>query len=100
MINDTIIALPEAEVNRKLLSLPGWTKSPEGLTKTYVQPNFRAAVALVNWIAELAEAMNHHPDLKIYGYKRVTVTTTTHEVKALTERDFELAGKNERVGIN
>ena len=100
MTDEVITALPEAEINRKLLGLTGWKRTPEGLTKTFVKPNFRSAVALVNWIAELAEQMNHHPDMKIHDYKRVTVTTTTHEVRSLTERDFELAGRIEHVGLN
>ncbi|MEK7476311.1 MAG: 4a-hydroxytetrahydrobiopterin dehydratase [Candidatus Coatesbacteria bacterium] len=80
------------------VALPGWTRTPDGLTKTFVQPNFRAAVALVNWIAELAEAMDHHPDIRLHDYKRLTVTIITHSPRAITEKDYELAERIEHLG--
>ncbi len=86
------------ETREALKGLPGWEITPEGLTKTFFEPNFRAAVALVDWIAELAESMDHHPDLNIHGYRRLTVTLMTHSGMAVTMKDFELAGMIENLG--
>ena len=45
----------------------------------------------MNAVAEAAEAANHHPDIHITGYRRVSFELTTHAAKALTFRDIELA---------
>ena len=90
--------LSQDELERKLAELPGWTLSPEGLRKTYRQPNFRAAVALVAWVAELAEAADHHPDVLIHGYRRVTFTIITHSEGGVTEKDVALARQIEGLG--
>lgn len=90
--------LSAQDIEQRLKALPGWFLTSEGIRKTYRQPNFRAAVALVNWVAELAEAMDHHPDLLIHGYRRVTCTIMTHSEKAVTEKDFTLATQIEQLG--
>ncbi len=90
--------LSTQDIEQRLKALPGWSLTPEGIRKTYRQPNFRAAVALVNWVAELAEAMDHHPDVLIHGYRRVTFTIMTHSEKAVTEKDFTLATQIEQLG--
>lgn len=79
-------------------ALPGWALTPQGLQKTFLQPNFRAAVGFVNWVAELAEAADHHPDVLIHRYRRVTLTIMTHSAKGITRNDLELAGRIERHG--
>ena len=44
----------------------------------------------VNTVARLAEAANHHPDIVIM-YNKVRLTLTTHDEGGLTEKDFKLA---------
>ncbi len=92
--------LSQDEIERRLAELPGWTLSPEGLKKTFRQPNFRAAVALVGWVAELAEAADHHPDVLIHGYRRVTFTIITHSEGGVTEKDVALARSIEGLGAS
>ena len=70
--------------------LDSWDEADGALERTVVLPSFRAAIALVNRIADLAEGENHHPDLRI-SYKTVTITWTTHFAGGLTDRDRELA---------
>jgi 4a-hydroxytetrahydrobiopterin dehydratase len=52
--------------------------------------SFRAGVALINAIGDLADAVNHHPDVDL-RYPSVTVRLVTHEVSGLSSRDIELA---------
>jgi len=52
--------------------------------------SFRAGVALVNAIGELADAANHHPDVDL-RYPSVVVRLVTHDVGGLSARDVELA---------
>jgi 4a-hydroxytetrahydrobiopterin dehydratase len=47
---------------------------------------------LVNAIAAEAERADHHPDILIHGYRRLTITLSTHAAGGLTQRDFALAG--------
>jgi pterin-4a-carbinolamine dehydratase len=49
---------------------------------------------LVNAIAHIAEAADHHPDLEV-GYSRVTVTLSTHSAGGLTIKDFVVARRIE-----
>jgi len=68
------------------------------LTKTFAFQDFLEAVEFVNKVAEIAEAEDHHPDLRIYSYKKVDVELSTHAVGGLSENDFILAAKIEGVG--
>ena len=52
---------------------------------------------LVNRIAELAEADGHHPDLHITGYRNLKVDLTTHAIGGLSENDFILAAKINKI---
>lgn len=62
------------------------------ITRTYKLPGFRSALAFVQFVGELAEAADHHPDIDI-RYSRVTLTLSTHEAGGLTERDFDLVSQ-------
>ena len=65
--------------------------------RTFELGGFTAAIALVNAVAKAAEAANHHPDVLIHDYKRVTFTLSTHAAKAVTQRDIELATQIDRL---
>lgn len=58
--------------------------------------NFREAMLFVNKVADLAESEGHHPDIKI-AYNRVTIDLSTHAIKGLSENDFIMASKIEKV---
>ena len=70
-----------------------WKIEKKKLTKEFVFSNFVEAVAFVQKIVPLAEAMNHHPDILIYAYKKVKVTLFTHSENKITEKDYALAEK-------
>lgn len=61
------------------------------IKKVYEFNNFSEALSFTNKVGKLAEEANHHPDILIHNYKKVSVFLTTHEVNALTEKDFKLA---------
>ena len=92
------IVLSSKVIHEKLKVMHGWALTREGLQKTFIQPNFRAAVGFVSWVAELAEAADHHPDVFIHRYRRVTLTIMTHDANGVTGKDLELAGQIERHG--
>ena len=52
--------------------------------------DFTAAAELVSQVAQLADAQNHHPDIRL-GYGSVDVELSSHDVGGVTDRDIELA---------
>jgi 4a-hydroxytetrahydrobiopterin dehydratase len=82
--------LSDIEIQRELGTLPGWTRRGNVLVKTYTFATFPAAIDWVRRAADLAEAMNHHPDLDI-RYTRVTATLSTHDSGGITSKDLALA---------
>ncbi len=82
--------LSEDEIRARLVGLPDWERRGGEIRRSYSFPDFRAALAFVNRVGQLAEAMNHHPDIDI-RYSRVTLALTSHDAGGLTARDFELA---------
>lgn len=89
--------LGEEEIAPLLAELPGWKLDAEGkLARTYAFDGFMPGVRLVNRIAEVAESEGHHPDLML-SWGSLEVRVITHAVGGLTENDFVLAAKIERL---
>jgi 4a-hydroxytetrahydrobiopterin dehydratase len=84
--------LPDAEITERLARLPGWERRGDEISRVFSFADFQEAMVFVNRVAELAEAMNHHPDIDI-RYSKVTLTLSTHDAGGLTARDFNLAGR-------
>ena len=76
-------------------NLEGWSLDPDGrrITRSWTVKAFMAGIDFFNKIAALAEDEDHHPDLHLEGYRKVTIALTTHAAKGLTENDFILAAK-------
>ena len=66
------------------------------LEKNYKFPDFNAALAYTIQVGNLAENVGHHPDI-LLTYGAVRIQLSTHSVKGLTENDFILAAKIERM---
>ncbi len=64
----------------------------QALEKEYRFKNFRLALDFTNRIGELAESVDHHPDLEL-GWGRVKVRLLTHKIGGLSETDFVFAAK-------
>lgn len=67
-----------------------WSEEGNTLVKEFKFPDFRSALTFVNRIGEIAEAMNHHPDIE-FGWGRVKVSLTTHSEDKVTDKDRQLA---------
>ena len=68
----------------------GWERDGDAITKTYTFGAYMDGIAFVNGTAEAAEAADHHPDMAV-GYKRVTVTLSTHSSGGISQKDLDLA---------
>lgn len=89
-------ALSEAEVKKRLGSLPGWSLKGKAIERRYELGSFLPAIQFVQKVAELAEAAQHHPDMVI-NYNVVTLSLSTHSASRVTEKDLELASKIEKL---
>jgi 4a-hydroxytetrahydrobiopterin dehydratase len=77
--------------------LPDWKVIEEHhLAKSFLFPDFRRALDFVNRVGELAEEQGHHPDLTL-SWGKVDVVIFTHKIRGLTESDFVLGAKIDRV---
>jgi 4a-hydroxytetrahydrobiopterin dehydratase len=89
--------LPSDEIKKFQAQLEGWEVVNEHhLRKEYKFEDFKAAQAFVNRAGEIAEGQWHHPDI-CYGWGRAEITIWTHKIDGLTESDFILAAKIDRI---
>jgi 4a-hydroxytetrahydrobiopterin dehydratase len=91
------MTLSADEVAVRLARVNGWTADGGAIRRQYIFDGFASAVAFVVRVGFDAEAADHHPDILISNYKKVTLTFTTHSAGGLTEKDFTAAGKADRV---
>jgi 4a-hydroxytetrahydrobiopterin dehydratase len=88
--------LSQEEVDRRLAG-GDWSRAGEAIVHERKLADFAAAIAFVNAVADLAERANHHPDILVHGWNRVRLTLSTHSQGGLTEADFELAARIDRL---
>jgi 4a-hydroxytetrahydrobiopterin dehydratase len=75
----------------------GWQVVAEHqLEKEYQFRDFREALTFTNKVGALAEAQGHHPDIYL-TWGKVKLTVWTHKINGLTESDFVLAAKADRL---
>jgi 4a-hydroxytetrahydrobiopterin dehydratase len=85
------------EIQRLVDQLSGWEVELEHhLKKNYGFSNFAEALKFVNRVGELAEEQGHHPDI-CFGWGKVEITIWTHKIDGLTESDFILAAKIDKL---
>ncbi len=82
--------LSEEELEQHMARLPGWTRQGEAIRKEYGFADFVHSLQFVNQVGQMAEAVNHHPDIDI-RYSKVTLLLTTHDSGGLTQNDINLA---------
>ena len=57
------------------------------------------AVGIVNTIALIAEKMDHHPDILLYGWNKIRVSAKTHDKDGITQLDVDFAHKIEELNF-
>ena len=67
-----------------------WEESDGKLVRNVKCQDFQEALSLLNKIAVIAESINHHPDLKIFSYKFLSIEVYTHDTNSITAKDYEL----------
>ena len=72
------------------MDLPGWRGDGTRLTRTLTFPAFMAAVRCIDDVAEVAEEMDHHPDIDL-RWRTLGIALSTHSASGVTQLDVELA---------
>ena len=84
--------LSDAEVQKSLETLPGWSLESGAIVKTYKFSKFAEGIAFVQRVAVEADKMDHHPDIDI-RYTRIRVALSTHDAGGITGMDTRLAAR-------
>lgn len=87
-------AIDQSQCINLLKSLDGWEIVNGELVKVFSFGSYLDGLEFAKRCGELAEEMNHHPDLLIQ-WRQVRVSLVTHSAGGLTDLDFEYAGKVE-----
>ena len=77
-------------IRAALADLDGWQFDGEAIRRDLRFDDFRAAIAFINRVADLADEANHHPELTNV-YSRVGIALTTHDAGGVTDKDLALA---------
>ena len=85
--------LKDDEIAGKLRMIGPWEYDSEDkmIVRETTFKDFVEAMGFLNKMAELAEKLNHHPDMTVCEYNRVIVATTTHDAGGVTDNDIRLA---------
>ncbi|MDA9777458.1 4a-hydroxytetrahydrobiopterin dehydratase [Rubripirellula sp.] len=91
--------LDRQQSEQLLTELTGWSIDDGGkcIQRSLNCNRFPDAIRLLNQIAELAEEEQHHPDLHLTGYRHLKIILTTHAIGGLSENDFIVATKIDRL---
>lgn len=89
----------EAQIQEYLSQLKtGWeVLDAKKIHKNFRFQDFKEAMGFLNKVADIAEQENHHPDMRVFGYKNVEIELSTHAIGGLSENDFILAAKIEQL---
>jgi 4a-hydroxytetrahydrobiopterin dehydratase len=80
-------------------ALPGlaWSRDGKTIEKRVKLATFRDAIAFVGQVADIAEEMDHHPDIDI-RWRTVILRVSTHSAGGLTQMDTEFARRVDALG--
>ncbi len=84
------------DAKSRLGTLPNWQIVAGELVKTFQFKDFIGALGFVNRVGALAEEAGHHPDIDI-RYNQVRLSLITHDAGGLTEKDFDLAVRTDKL---
>jgi 4a-hydroxytetrahydrobiopterin dehydratase len=88
--------LSSHEIQEGLVTIPDWQLESGELVRTFLFKDFRASLAFVNKVGDLAEVAGHHPDIDI-RYNKVRLALVTHDAGGITAKDFDLAAAADQI---
>ncbi|MCA9333052.1 4a-hydroxytetrahydrobiopterin dehydratase [Candidatus Saccharibacteria bacterium] len=73
-----------------------WNEENNKLVREFTFADFKSALKFVNKLGDIAENMNHHPDIEL-SWGKVRISLTTHSSNGITENDRKLANKIDEI---
>ncbi|MDC0524986.1 4a-hydroxytetrahydrobiopterin dehydratase [Pelagibacteraceae bacterium] len=100
--NGKIPPFDTSEIHKYLKKVDDWEVKNDNeknfyLIKNFKFKNFQESQTFVNKVGNISEEENHHPDI-FFGWGYCKVKIFTHAIKGLSESDFILAAKIDRIG--
>ena len=89
--------LENGEIEARISTTDKWRFDEGALFKRFEFANFAESLAFVNQVGEIAEAVDHHPDIT-FGWGYAELRTTTHDRGGVTDVDFALVEKIDGIG--
>ena len=89
------------QVRDYLKAVPAWHLTADGrrIRREWRVKDFAAALQFFHEVGAVAEAEDHHPDLHLVGYRNVSIELWTHALGGLSENDFIIAAKIDRLPV-
>ena len=90
-----------SEIHKYQKKVDGWNISKNAknayfLDKSFKFENFKDSQDFVNQVGKISEIEGHHPDIYFgWGYSKISITT--HAIEGLSENDFILAAKIDKI---
>ena len=96
-----VIPFDISEIHKYQKKIDGWDvikddKNIYFLEKRFKFKNFLESQKFVNDVGKISEEEGHHPDI-LFGWGYAKVKITTHAIKGLSENDFILASKIDKI---
>jgi 4a-hydroxytetrahydrobiopterin dehydratase len=88
--------LQDSEVEARLEKFEGWSFNENAIHTKLEFENFKEAFAAMTRIAFEAEALQHHPEW-FNVYNNLEISLSTHDAEGVTDKDFELAERIEKI---
>lgn len=76
---------------------PAWARMGDRIQREWLLKDFAAMVSFVRDVADLAEDEGHHPDIHMTDYRVLRIVLWTHAIHGLSENDYILAAKIDRL---
>ncbi len=74
-----------------------WIEKNDKLQRKFEMRDFNQALAFINKLAPICQAMNHHPQIN-WVYNKIELTLSTHDAgDKITELDYQLANKIDNI---
>lgn len=88
--------LTAEQIKAELKKIPGWQLDGPAIRRTFKRKDFADSIKFVNAVAKAANKADHHPDFEIQ-WDKVSLRLTTHSNDGLTENDFVMAAKFDKI---
>tara|TARA_A100001011_G_scaffold90496_1_gene95052 strand:- start:1615 stop:2046 length:432 start_codon:yes stop_codon:yes gene_type:complete len=96
-----VVPFDISEIHKYQKKVDGWDvikgdKNIFFLEKKFIFKNFLESQKFINLVGEISEDEGHHPEI-LFGWGYAKISITTHAIEGLSENDFILAAKIDKV---